>query len=127
MAEQLTDAELVERLRAALEQSKRDGKQLGKTIDYLTGIMTGTVLLGADDAFGMLQALTEHLVEANEINVDQAERVYAGLDRQRADRDRLGEQVKRAYELADRWDNALATDRAPARKLRAVLDGTEAP
>lgn len=83
----------MDRLDAELDKAERGGEELGRTIAYLTGVMTGTVLLGADDAFGMLRALTEHLVEADAIGADQAERVYAGLDKQRAERDRLAGQV----------------------------------
>ncbi|OLT30074.1 hypothetical protein BJF79_39685 [Actinomadura sp. CNU-125] len=81
----------------AAADAERD--RLERDVTFLTEIVVGTVLLGADDAIGMVRALAEHVAASGELSADQVERVTAGLDKQQADRDRIAEQAQRVRAL----------------------------
>lgn len=83
------NAALVETVAAA----DADRDRLERDVTFLTEIVVGTVLLGADDTIGMVRALAEHVAASGELSADQVERVTAGLDKQQADRDRLAERM----------------------------------
>ena len=76
-------------------RAESDRDEARRQVDFLTEVMTGTVLIGSDDALAMLRALTEHLATEKLLDPVQIELTNAGLDKQQADRDNLTKMERR--------------------------------
>jgi hypothetical protein len=78
----------VKRQRANLEQSRRGGKELGKSVEFLGGLIKDAFLRGADDPIGALHMLGDFLSNLFEdeggLTVEEHNRVYRALEDQRA-------------------------------------------
>jgi uncharacterized coiled-coil DUF342 family protein len=101
-----------------LKETEAERDKARAEVTFLTEVMAGTALLGADDAIGMVRALTQHLAEADVIGADQAERVNAGLDKQQGERDRLAEQIRA---LTERLNKDIASAQQEREETIATL------
>jgi hypothetical protein len=96
-------ADRLKRMQAELEQLKRGGKELGKSIVVLTGLIKDAYLRGADDPIDALQMLGNFLAEVFEdeggLSPDDFNRVYRALE----DRRKTESEIERLREENARW------------------------
>jgi hypothetical protein len=119
----------VERLRAELDQAKRGGKELGKSIVVLMELIKDAYLRGADDPIDALHMLGNMLAEVFEdeggLSPDDFNRVHRALEYRRSEEEeRLREENARLRAEVSRSLADIAHDQRPlTASERAFQDG----
>lgn len=122
VAERTFMARMAPALLADLEQTRRGGRELGKTLVFLTELIKGAYLRGADDPIDALHMLGDHLAEVLEgeggLSVDDFNRVYRALEERR----KTEAEVRRLREENDRLRQQASASKVSEDILQANIN-----